>query len=139
MADLSINCAGIKSPNPFWLASAPPTNSGAQIQRAFGDKRRLLERILADNQRRLRTRSWIDHVQHHECVANMVGCGFGDRYVLDRDEDHGGLLGDGEHDARSLLKGLPETTKAATRAARTPIPAMMAIDRNWRRSMGCRW
>ncbi len=35
MADLSINCAGIKSPNPFWLASAPPTNSGAQIQRAF--------------------------------------------------------------------------------------------------------
>src|SRR5713226_8528382 len=35
MADLSINCAGIKSPNPFWLASAPPTNSGGQIQRAF--------------------------------------------------------------------------------------------------------
>ena len=35
MADLSINIAGIKSPNPFWLASAPPTNSGGQIQRAF--------------------------------------------------------------------------------------------------------
>ena len=35
MADLSINFAGIKSPNPFWLASAPPTNSGAQIHRAF--------------------------------------------------------------------------------------------------------
>jgi len=35
MADLSIDFAGIKSPNPFWLASAPPTNSGAQIQRAF--------------------------------------------------------------------------------------------------------
>src|SRR5512140_2467287 len=35
MADLSANCAGIRSPNPFWLASAPPTNSGAQIQRAF--------------------------------------------------------------------------------------------------------
>jgi dihydropyrimidine dehydrogenase (NAD+) subunit PreA len=35
MADLSINCGGIKSPNPFWLASAPPTNSGGQIQRAF--------------------------------------------------------------------------------------------------------
>lgn len=33
--DLSANCAGIKSPNPFWLASAPPTNSGAQIMRAF--------------------------------------------------------------------------------------------------------
>ena len=35
MANLSINFAGIKSPNPFWLASAPPTNSGAQIQKAF--------------------------------------------------------------------------------------------------------
>src|SRR3989441_8574985 len=33
--DLSADCAGIKSPNPFWLASAPPTNSGGQIQRAF--------------------------------------------------------------------------------------------------------
>ncbi len=35
MADLSINFAGIRSPNPFWLASAPPTNSGAQIHKAF--------------------------------------------------------------------------------------------------------
>ncbi len=35
MADLRINYAGIKSPNPFWLASAPPTNSGAQIHKAF--------------------------------------------------------------------------------------------------------
>ena len=35
MADLTTNCAGIRSPNPFWLASAPPANSGAQIQRAF--------------------------------------------------------------------------------------------------------
>src|ERR1700753_1281366 len=35
MADLSIDFAGIKSPNPFWLASAPPTNTGAQIHRAF--------------------------------------------------------------------------------------------------------
>lgn len=35
MADLQINLAGIKSPNPFWLASAPPTNSGYQVQRAF--------------------------------------------------------------------------------------------------------
>jgi dihydropyrimidine dehydrogenase (NAD+) subunit PreA len=35
MADLTINFAGIKSPNPFWLASAPPTNSGYQVQRAF--------------------------------------------------------------------------------------------------------
>ena len=35
MADLSINFAGIKSPNPFWLASAPPTNMGPMIERAF--------------------------------------------------------------------------------------------------------
>lgn len=35
MADLSINLAGIRSPNPFWLASAPPTNSGYQVMRAF--------------------------------------------------------------------------------------------------------
>jgi len=35
MPDLSINCAGIRSPNPFWLSSAPPDNSGEQIMRAF--------------------------------------------------------------------------------------------------------
>ena len=35
MADLRTNFAGIKSPNPFWLASAPPTNSGYQIMKAF--------------------------------------------------------------------------------------------------------
>lgn len=35
MADLTTNCAGIISPNPFWLASAPPANSGDQVKRAF--------------------------------------------------------------------------------------------------------
>ncbi|WP_141500403.1 NAD-dependent dihydropyrimidine dehydrogenase subunit PreA [Paenibacillus luteus] len=35
MADLRIDLAGIASPNPFWLASAPPTNTGYQVQRAF--------------------------------------------------------------------------------------------------------
>ncbi|WP_372631291.1 NAD-dependent dihydropyrimidine dehydrogenase subunit PreA [Cohnella sp.] len=35
MADLRIDLAGIKAPNPFWLASAPPTNTGYQVQRAF--------------------------------------------------------------------------------------------------------
>ncbi|MHB8364235.1 MAG: NAD-dependent dihydropyrimidine dehydrogenase subunit PreA [Vulcanimicrobiaceae bacterium] len=35
MADLRSNLAGIASPNPFWLASAPPTNSGYQVMRAF--------------------------------------------------------------------------------------------------------
>jgi dihydropyrimidine dehydrogenase (NAD+) subunit PreA len=34
--DLSVTFAGgIRSPNPFWLASAPPTNCGEQIMRAF--------------------------------------------------------------------------------------------------------
>ena len=35
MADLSVNMAGIESPNPFWLASGPPSNSGEQVMRAF--------------------------------------------------------------------------------------------------------
>lgn len=35
MANLNTNFAGIKSPNPFWLASAPPTNSGYQVMKAF--------------------------------------------------------------------------------------------------------
>src|SRR5216117_3978361 len=35
MADLSVSFAGIRSPNPFWLASAPPANSGDQVMRAF--------------------------------------------------------------------------------------------------------
>jgi dihydropyrimidine dehydrogenase (NAD+) subunit PreA len=35
MADLEIDFCGIKSPNPFWLASAPPANSGGQVMRAF--------------------------------------------------------------------------------------------------------
>ena len=35
MVDLSIDFAGIKSPNPFWLASAPPSNSAYQNCKAF--------------------------------------------------------------------------------------------------------
>ncbi len=35
MPTLETTFAGISSPNPFWLASAPPTNSGEQIMRAF--------------------------------------------------------------------------------------------------------
>ena len=35
MADLRTSFAGIESPNPFWLASAPPTNTGDQVMRAF--------------------------------------------------------------------------------------------------------
>ncbi len=35
MADLSCNIAGVKSPNPFWLASAPPTDKKYNVERAF--------------------------------------------------------------------------------------------------------
>ncbi len=35
MADLSTNFLGIKSPNPFWLASAPPTDRYVNVTRAF--------------------------------------------------------------------------------------------------------
>jgi len=35
MADLSIDFAGIKSPNPFWVASGPPSNTAHQASRAF--------------------------------------------------------------------------------------------------------
>ena len=35
MADLSTNFVGIKSPNPFWLASAPPTDKAYNVNRAF--------------------------------------------------------------------------------------------------------
>ncbi|TWB23515.1 dihydroorotate oxidase B catalytic subunit /dihydrouracil dehydrogenase (NAD+) /dihydropyrimidine dehydrogenase (NADP+) [Nitrospirillum amazonense] len=35
MADLRGTIAGIKSPNPFWLASAPPTDKEYNIVRAF--------------------------------------------------------------------------------------------------------
>ncbi len=35
MADLSSNFIGIKSPNPFWLASAPPTDKEYNVVRAF--------------------------------------------------------------------------------------------------------
>ncbi|PSR22477.1 MAG: NAD-dependent dihydropyrimidine dehydrogenase subunit PreA [Sulfobacillus acidophilus] len=37
MADLSINFAGIQSPNPFWLASGPLTNTGYQVMKAFDE------------------------------------------------------------------------------------------------------
>src|SRR5437868_775001 len=35
MADLTVNFAGIKSPNPFWVASGPPANTAYQANRAF--------------------------------------------------------------------------------------------------------
>jgi dihydropyrimidine dehydrogenase (NAD+) subunit PreA len=35
MADLRSSFAGIKSPNPFWLASAPPTDKEYNVVRAF--------------------------------------------------------------------------------------------------------
>ncbi len=35
MADLTSNFLGIHSPNPFWLASAPPTDKEYNVRRAF--------------------------------------------------------------------------------------------------------
>jgi dihydropyrimidine dehydrogenase (NAD+) subunit PreA len=35
MADLRNDFVGIKSPNPFWLASAPPTDKEYNVERAF--------------------------------------------------------------------------------------------------------
>lgn len=35
MADLTNNFIGVKSPNPFWLASAPPTDKQYNVERAF--------------------------------------------------------------------------------------------------------
>ena len=35
MADLTTDFAGIKSPNPFWVASGPPSNTAHQAHRAF--------------------------------------------------------------------------------------------------------
>ena len=35
MADLTSDFIGIKSPNPFWLASAPPTDKEYNVRRAF--------------------------------------------------------------------------------------------------------
>ncbi|WP_416916298.1 MAG: NAD-dependent dihydropyrimidine dehydrogenase subunit PreA [Roseicyclus sp.] len=35
MADLTSTFLGIKSPNPFWLASAPPTDKAYNVERAF--------------------------------------------------------------------------------------------------------
>ena len=35
MADISANFLGIKSPNPFWLASAPPTDKKINVLRAL--------------------------------------------------------------------------------------------------------
>jgi dihydropyrimidine dehydrogenase (NAD+) subunit PreA len=35
MSDLRVKFCGLESPSPFWLASGPPTNTGAQVMRAF--------------------------------------------------------------------------------------------------------
>lgn len=35
MADLTNDFIGVKSPNPFWLASAPPTDKQYNVERAF--------------------------------------------------------------------------------------------------------
>src|SRR5580658_3498606 len=35
MPDITCNIAGIRCPNPFWLASGPPTNTAYQVRNAF--------------------------------------------------------------------------------------------------------
>ncbi len=35
MTDLRVRFCGLESPNPFWLASGPPTNTAGQVMRAF--------------------------------------------------------------------------------------------------------
>ncbi len=35
MAELRVKFCGLESPNPFWLASGPPTNTAGQVMRAF--------------------------------------------------------------------------------------------------------
>src|SRR3954466_13712706 len=35
MADLRCSIAGVRSPNPFWLASAPPTDKKYNVERAY--------------------------------------------------------------------------------------------------------
>ncbi|HUQ49842.1 MAG TPA: NAD-dependent dihydropyrimidine dehydrogenase subunit PreA [Terriglobales bacterium] len=37
MPDLSIDFCGVKSPNPFWLASGPPANTAYQVMKAFDE------------------------------------------------------------------------------------------------------
>jgi dihydropyrimidine dehydrogenase (NAD+) subunit PreA len=38
MADITSNFLGIKSPNPYWLASAPPTDKKYNVKRALDHK-----------------------------------------------------------------------------------------------------
>ena len=35
MVDLSVDFVGVKAPNPFWLASGPPTDRKSHVERAF--------------------------------------------------------------------------------------------------------
>lgn len=37
MPDLSIDFCGVRSPNPFWLASGPPANTAYQVMKAFDE------------------------------------------------------------------------------------------------------
>lgn len=37
MPDISVDFCGVRSPNPFWLASGPPTNTGYQVMKAFDE------------------------------------------------------------------------------------------------------
>ena len=91
MADLSINFAGIRSPNPFWLASAPPSNSGEQVHRAFGIRLRCLDQ----------------QFRNAGCLAAMpLDLGFSRRCLWRRDLGSCFLNHVGSHTKKTeLLKG----------------------------------
>lgn len=50
MADLSTEFLGIKSPNPFWLASAPPTDKEYNVVRAYRTLPSLKEYLLVSQE-----------------------------------------------------------------------------------------
>ena len=115
MADLSINFAGITAPNPFWLASAPPTNTGAQIMRAY---------ITAQGWRTL----WRLYGLHGLLDLNRKGGWFDEpREVSGRQRLAHGGAGDSRGGARPLPSGVRdehEDSDCAHRFRRNPRSGM---------------
>ena len=51
MADLRCNFVGIRSPNPFWLASAPPTDKPTTSTGVRGRMGRVVWKTLGESPR----------------------------------------------------------------------------------------
>ena len=83
MADLRCDIAGVKSPNPFWLASAPPTDKEYNVARAFkaGCRREIGLRIALGAQRSdivrlmLRENLWVILAGIAIGLAGAIGVG----------------------------------------------------------------